>query len=99
MSLSSPSPSSPSPQCQPDNGHVMFSPAGDWSSCFEWCLSKPNHCTQIWVEVRRNGSGLRWEGCSNIQDTVCPVADKELVEHTTCDNPEEDCKVWERILL
>ncbi len=59
-------------------------PAGDWSSCFEWCLSKPNHCTQIWVEVRRNGSGLSWSGCSNIQDTVCPVADKELVEHTDC---------------
>ena len=68
------------------------------------------------MEVRRNGSGLSWEGCSNIQvsstcdslydscdslydscsniqDTVCPVADKELVEHTVCDNPDEDCKV------
>ena len=72
-------------------------PAGDWSSCFEWCLSKPNHCTQIWVEVRRNGSGLSWSGCSNIQDTVCPVADKELVEHTDCDNPEEDCKVGDTL--
>ena len=28
---------------------------------------------------------------------MCPVADKELVEHTTCDNPEEDCKVWDTI--
>ena len=33
---------------------------GDWASCFEWCLSKPNHCTQLWVEVRRNGSYLLW---------------------------------------
>lgn len=67
--------------------------AGDWSSCFEWCLSKPNHCTQLWVEVRRNGSAPSWQGCSNIQDTVCPVADKELVEDTWCENPKEDCKV------
>ena len=68
---------------------------GDWSSCFEWCLSKPNHCTQIWVEVRRNGTELTWEGCTNVHDTICPVSDKELVEHTWCDNASarEDCKL------
>ena len=49
--------------------------------------------------MRRNGSGLTWSGCSNIQDTVCPVADKELVEHSDCDNPEEDCKVTVDIIV
>ena len=49
--------------------------------------------------MRRNGSGLTWSGCSNIQDTVCPVADKELVEHTDCDNPEEDCKVRDTVYI
>jgi hypothetical protein len=24
----------------------------DWASCFEWCLSKPNFCTQLWATVR-----------------------------------------------
>ena len=35
-----------------------------WSSCGEWCLSKSSGtCTQIRVDVRRNGSNVRLEEC------------------------------------
>ncbi|CAL8135905.1 unnamed protein product [Orchesella dallaii] len=37
---------------------------GTWSSCGEWCLSKSSGtCTQIYVDVRRNGSNIRLEKC------------------------------------
>ena len=35
----------------------------EWSSCFEWCLSKPNNCVQLFVTVRKNGSDLQWSDC------------------------------------
>ena len=50
------------------------------------------------MQVRRNGSGLRWEECSGLQDTVCPVADREQVEQTYCD-VQEDCQVRGNLLI
>ena len=50
------------------------------------------------MQVRRNGSGLRWEECSGLQDTVCPVADREQVEQTYCD-VQEDCQVRGDLLI
>ena len=46
------------------------------------------------MEVRRNGTQLDWHNCREVQDTVCPVADKELVEETRCEEEAglEACK-------
>ncbi|XP_023328949.1 uncharacterized protein LOC111701769 [Eurytemora carolleeae] len=62
-----------------------------WASCFEWCLSKPNFCTQVHAEVRKNGTNIVWKDCSLISDTVCPVSDEDLVERITCNN-EDECE-------
>ena len=35
---------------------------------------------------------MSWSGCREVSDTICPVADKELVEHMVCDNRDEDCE-------
>ena len=55
-----------------------------WASCWEWCLSKPSTCVHLHASVRRNGSSVTWHGCSGMRDTVCPVADRDLVETMPC---------------
>jgi len=43
-----------------------------WSSCGEWCLSKSSgSCTQIRVDVRKNGSNIRLEECENTDVKFC----------------------------
>jgi hypothetical protein len=63
---------------------------GEWASCWEWCLSKPSTCVHLLVSVRRNGSAVTWRGCTAVTDTVCPVADRELVEAMPC-TKDLDC--------
>ena len=46
----------------------------DWYSCGEWCLSKNSHCTKLWAQVRKNGTDVMFQGCSNIQDITCAVS-------------------------
>ena len=45
----------------------------DWSSCREWCLSKESHCIKLWAQVRKNGTDVVLEHCTNIQDITCKV--------------------------
>ena len=45
----------------------------DWSSCREWCLSKESHCIKLWAAVRKNGTDVVLEHCTNIQDITCKV--------------------------
>ena len=45
----------------------------DWMSCYEWCLSKSNHCVKIWAQVRKNGTDVVLDQCTNIQDITCKV--------------------------
>ena len=71
---------------------LLGSLAGEWASCFEWCLSKPNNCVQLWAAVRKNGSELIWSGCREVSDNIYPVQDKELVEDMECENRDEDCE-------
>ena len=73
--------------------------AGDWASCFEWCLSKPNHCVQLWAEVRRNGSEVEFTGCQQVVDTVCPVADSQLVERSACEPDSKGTSVTLRRII
>ncbi|KAF4525707.1 hypothetical protein B566_EDAN011499 [Ephemera danica] len=43
-----------------------------WASCGEWCLSKSSGaCTQIFVNLRRNGSNLIFYNCSNSANKTC----------------------------
>ena len=71
-------------------GAAFLASPGSWSSCWEWCLSKPSTCVHLITSVRRNGSSVRWTGCSSVTDTVCPVADRELVEEMAC-KEDHDC--------
>lgn len=45
----------------------------DWYSCGEWCLSKSSHCVKLWAEVRKNGSDVVFEGCTDVEDITCMV--------------------------
>ena len=81
-------------QCKKSLARIVFDPKctlGEWSSCFEWCLSKPNHCVHLWAAVRKNGSEVVWSGCRAVVDSICPVSDKELVEDMECEDRDEDC--------
>ena len=41
-----------------------------WLSCYEWCISDPGgNCTQIWAEVRQNGTDANFFECSNVTYT------------------------------
>ena len=45
----------------------------DWISCYEWCLSKSNHCVKLWAQVRKNGTDIVLDQCTNIQDITYKV--------------------------
>ena len=56
----------------------------DWYSCGEWCLSKSSHCVKLWAQVRKNGTNLSLDRCSNVQDVVCKVSFKGTQNKITC---------------
>lgn len=44
-----------------------------WASCGEWCLTKTTgFCPQIHVLVRRNGTDLLFDNCTDIVSVNCP---------------------------
>ena len=52
----------------------------DWSSCREWCLSKESHCIKLWAQVRKNGTDVVLEHCTNIQDITCKVINSMCIK-------------------
>lgn len=61
------------------------SPKCDWSSCSEWCLSKPSGgCAQIRVNIRRNGSALLLRNCTHAVNKTCFGFDPENARKYTC---------------
>lgn len=63
----------------------------DWSSCSEWCLSKPSGgCAQIYVNIRHNGSALLLHNCSHIVNKTCFGFDPENAKKYTC--IRDECK-------
>lgn len=62
-----------------------------WSSCSEWCLSKPSGgCAQIYVNIRQNGSALLFQNCSHFVNKTCFGFDPENAKKYTC--IRDDCK-------
>lgn len=63
----------------------------EWGSCGEWCLSKSSgSCTQIWVNLRRNGSNLIFQNCTQAITKACHGIDKEKVKKHSC--IQDECK-------
>ncbi|XP_050443350.1 uncharacterized protein LOC126847236 [Adelges cooleyi] len=63
----------------------------DWSSCSEWCLSKPSGgCAQIYVNIRNNGSAVLFQNCSHIVNKTCFGIDPENAKKYTC--IRDECK-------
>ncbi|XP_025420033.1 uncharacterized protein LOC112690273 [Sipha flava] len=63
-----------------------------WSSCSEWCLSKPSGgCAQIYVNIRQNGSTLLLHNCSHIVNKTCFGFDPENAKKYTC--IRDECKM------
>ncbi|CAI6365174.1 unnamed protein product [Macrosiphum euphorbiae] len=63
----------------------------DWSSCSEWCLSKPSGgCAQIYVNIRQNGSALLLHNCSHVVNKTCFGFDPENAKRYTC--IRDECK-------
>lgn len=63
----------------------------DWSSCSEWCLSKPSGgCAQIYVNIRRNGSALLLHNCTHVVNKTCFGFDPENAKKYTC--IRDECK-------
>lgn len=59
--------------------------ACDWVSCAEWCLSNPSgSCSQIFVNLRRNGSSLMFNNCSFILEKKCIGIDMEEAPKLRC---------------
>ncbi|XKL61770.1 hypothetical protein PGB90_001603 [Kerria lacca] len=63
----------------------------NWGSCGEWCLSKTSGaCVQIYVNLRRNGSNLNFENCTNSFNKTCHGIDQDNVKKYRC--KQEECK-------
>lgn len=61
-----------------------------WVSCAEWCLSNPSGpCTQLYVNLRKNGSSLLFKNCSNSFNKICYGLDFEEAKKLRC--ILEDC--------
>lgn len=44
-----------------------------WASCGEWCLTRTTgFCPQIHATVRRNGTDIVFENCTNFSSISCP---------------------------
>lgn len=69
----------------------MSSQKCEWSSCSEWCLSKPSGgCAQIYVNIRQNGSAMLFQNCSHIVNKTCFGFDPENAKKYTC--IRDECK-------
>ncbi|VVC34136.1 Hypothetical protein CINCED_3A000542 [Cinara cedri] len=63
----------------------------NWSSCSEWCLSKPSGgCVQIYVNIRQNGSAMLFQNCSHTVNKTCFGFDPENAKKYTC--IRDECK-------
>jgi len=59
----------------------------NWRSCYEWCKSDSGgDCTQIYAEVRENGTNAKFTGCTNIFQKTCPTLNDPPANQTW------DCK-------
>lgn len=57
----------------------------DWGSCGEWCLSKTSgSCTQIFVNLRHNGSSIVLANCTNTANIICYGIDQEDAKRARC---------------
>ncbi|KAG8223402.1 hypothetical protein J437_LFUL003675 [Ladona fulva] len=61
----------------------------EWGSCGEWCLSKSGGggggtCWQIFVTLRRNGSHLLFQNCTNAATKTCFGIDTESARKMRC---------------
>lgn len=57
--------------CQTVNATLVNSCT--WASCGEWCLTKTTgFCPQIHATVRRNGTDIIFENCTNSASVFCP---------------------------
>lgn len=63
----------------------------EWGSCGEWCLSKTSGaCTQIFVNLRNNGSNLVFANCTNSVNKTCYGIDQENAKKARC--IADECK-------
>lgn len=63
----------------------------EWGTCGEWCLSKSSGaCEQIYVNLRRNGSQLTFENCTNNANKTCYGIDQENAKSSRC--IADECK-------
>ncbi|XP_063238314.1 uncharacterized protein LOC134539892 [Bacillus rossius redtenbacheri] len=59
--------------------------ACDWATCGEWCLSKSSGaCVQIYVNLRRNGTDMLFQNCTNTATKVCYGIDQENAKRSRC---------------
>ncbi|GLH14644.1 Protein tipE [Gryllus bimaculatus] len=63
----------------------------DWLTCGEWCLSKSSGaCTQIYVNLRHNGSELLFTNCTQTTNKTCYGIDQENAKKARC--IADECK-------
>jgi hypothetical protein len=63
----------------------------EWGTCGEWCLSKSSGaCEQVYVNLRRNGSELIFENCTNSANKTCYGIDQENAKSSRC--IADECK-------
>nr|CAD7409061.1 unnamed protein product [Timema cristinae] len=57
----------------------------EWGTCGEWCLSKSSGaCIQIYVNLRRNGTDLLFQNCTNTANKTCYGIDQENAKRSRC---------------
>ncbi|XP_015119034.1 uncharacterized protein LOC107042490 [Diachasma alloeum] len=58
-----------------------------WASCGEWCLTKTTgFCPQIHATVRRNGTDLVLENCTQFSSIACPQVNLLSLKRYNCNN-------------
>ncbi|KAL0124248.1 hypothetical protein PUN28_006239 [Cardiocondyla obscurior] len=61
-----------------------------WASCGEWCLSKTSgFCPQYHATVRRNGTDVIFENCTQFSTISCPQVNMKSVKRYNCNNGSE----------
>lgn len=63
----------------------------DWGSCGEWCLSKTSGaCTQVYVNLRQNGSTILLLDCTSTKNRTCDPIDQIGAKRSRC--IADECK-------
>lgn len=63
----------------------------EWLTCGEWCLSKSSGaCTQVYVNLRHNGSELLFANCTQTTNKTCYGIDQENAKKVRC--IADECK-------